>query len=68
MNHSANMVHVCMYVHQTRQSSRAHSDERLHKLTLYSTQAPLDAFEMNSFLNIMKNGTFAPEEQMFHSP
>ena len=37
-------------------------------LTLYSTQAPLDAFEMMIFENIMKNGTFAPDEQMFHFP
>ena len=38
-------------------------------VTLYSTQTPLDAFEMNFFLNIMKNETFAPEEQclIFHN-
>ena len=38
-------------------------------LTLYSTQAPLDAFEMYDFFkNIIKNGTFALEEQVFHFP
>ena len=36
-----------MSVQQTRQISGAHSDEKLHNLTLYPTQAPLDAFEMN---------------------
>ena len=36
--------------------------------TLYSTQTPLDAFEMLNFENIMENGTIPPEELMFHFP
>ena len=37
-------------------------------LTLYSTQAPFDAFGMEDLLNYYEKWTFVPQEQMFHFP
>ena len=64
-----------VYLHVARKIKIKRIEINLHvghtksmfMLTLYSTQAPLDIFEMY-LLKHYENGTFASQEQMFHFP